>query len=97
MNVYHAVTGSDPTSPIYLGCRGLVYDMTSGEEFYGREGPYAQLAGRDASRALATMELFERVTQSTLPLIITSDHITHSFALVCHGLCMDHRAYELTI
>ena len=42
---------------IYLCCKNIVYDVTSARDFYGPEGPYANFAGRDASRALALMSL----------------------------------------
>jgi len=51
--------GSNPTSPIYLACKGVVYDVTAGEGFYGPGGPYGVFSGRDASRALAKMDLKE--------------------------------------
>ena len=38
-------------------CKNIVYDVTSARDFYGPEGPYANFAGRDASRALALMSL----------------------------------------
>lgn len=38
---------------VYLGIRGVVYDVTNGKSFYGPGGPYENFAGRDASRGLA--------------------------------------------
>ena len=40
-----------------FACDGVVFDATSGKDFYGAGGPYAALNGRDATRALATMKI----------------------------------------
>ena len=60
-------TGSQHEKRIYLCCKNIVYDVTSAKDFYGPEGPYANFAGRDASRALALMSLkIEDVENSDL-------------------------------
>jgi len=41
--------------PVYVCAKGIVYDVDP--EFYGPDGPYGIMAGRDASRALALVSL----------------------------------------
>lgn len=44
----------DGTGPdLWLGCLGLVFNMSSGRSFYGPGGAYAAFAGRDATIAFA--------------------------------------------
>ncbi|EFO21826.1 hypothetical protein LOAG_06659 [Loa loa] len=42
---------------ILMAICGTVFDVTKGSLFYGPEGAYAKLAGHDATRALATMDV----------------------------------------
>mmetsp|Transcript_37418 Transcript_37418/g.60117 ORF Transcript_37418/g.60117 Transcript_37418/m.60117 type:complete len:126 (-) Transcript_37418:117-494(-) len=49
--------GVDAGRPLLMGCKGLVFDVTAGADFYGPTGPYKNFSGRDASRALALMSL----------------------------------------
>ncbi|KAJ2694126.1 Dihydrodipicolinate synthase, partial [Coemansia spiralis] len=45
--------GRDEATPVYIGVKGTVYDVSSGRAYYGPGGPYSTFAGRDASRGLA--------------------------------------------
>nr|XP_016472280.1 PREDICTED: probable steroid-binding protein 3 [Nicotiana tabacum] len=50
-----AYDGSDPSKPIYVAIKGRIFDVTTGNSFYGPGGAYCMFAGKDASRALAKM------------------------------------------
>ena len=40
-----------------LSLLGVAYDVTSGSEFFGKDGPYRVYSGHDCTYALATMSL----------------------------------------
>ncbi|VDM18252.1 unnamed protein product [Hydatigera taeniaeformis] len=45
--------GNGPDGRILIAVNGNVFDVTNnGKDFYGKDGPYAIFAGRDASRSL---------------------------------------------
>lgn len=52
--------------PVYLAVRGKVFDVTPGRNFYGPGGPYANFAGRDATRGLACGSFDEDMLTSDL-------------------------------
>jgi membrane-associated progesterone receptor component len=45
--------GNYPDVPILFACKGRVYNVWRGEEFYGKNGPYKIFSGTDATRLLA--------------------------------------------
>uniref|UniRef100_A0A8C6TS93 Neudesin neurotrophic factor n=1 Tax=Neogobius melanostomus TaxID=47308 RepID=A0A8C6TS93_9GOBI len=49
--------GSDEDLPIYMAVKGVVFDVTKGKEFYGKDAPYNALVGKDSTRAVAKMSL----------------------------------------
>mmetsp|Transcript_33513 Transcript_33513/g.103833 ORF Transcript_33513/g.103833 Transcript_33513/m.103833 type:complete len:188 (-) Transcript_33513:18-581(-) len=49
--------GSDYDGPILLAADGKVFNVWRGRQFYSKGGPYAVMAGRDASRMLAKNRL----------------------------------------
>ena len=68
-------TGSQHEKRIYLCCKNIVYDVTSAKDFYGPEGPYANFAGRDASRALALMSLKIEDVENTDLSDLNEEHL----------------------
>ncbi|XP_042630336.1 membrane steroid-binding protein 2-like isoform X2 [Cyprinus carpio] len=49
--------GSEKGQPIYMAIKGVVFDVTTGKEFYGKGAPYNALVGKDSTRAVAKMSL----------------------------------------
>lgn len=49
--------GTEEGQPIYMAVKGVVFDVTKGKEFYGKDAPYNALVGKDSSRAVAKMSL----------------------------------------
>ncbi|XP_042244749.1 neudesin [Thunnus maccoyii] len=49
--------GSEEELPIYMAVKGVVFDVTKGKEFYGKDAPYNALVGKDSTRAVAKMSL----------------------------------------
>lgn len=49
--------GTDPNKPIYMAVKGVVFDVTSGKDFYGKGKSYNALVGKDATRAVALWSL----------------------------------------
>ncbi|XP_074548621.1 neudesin [Halichoeres trimaculatus] len=49
--------GSEEAQPIYMAVKGVVFDVTTGKEFYGKDAPYNALVGKDSTRAVAKMSL----------------------------------------
>jgi len=67
LNELRHYDGSEPGRPLYIAVLGKIYDVSESADFYGAGGPYEIFAGRDASRALATMSLeLESVDNPTL-------------------------------
>jgi membrane-associated progesterone receptor component len=51
--------------PIYVSLRGVVYDVSSARDFYGKGSGYHCFAGREASRAMAKLSFEESELSST--------------------------------
>ncbi|XP_005091431.1 neudesin isoform X2 [Aplysia californica] len=49
--------GSNSDKPLYMGIKGVVFDVSKGERFYGKDAPYNVLVGIDSTRAVAKMSL----------------------------------------
>ncbi|KAJ1893600.1 Dihydrodipicolinate synthase, partial [Coemansia sp. IMI 209127] len=57
--------GKDEDTPLYIGVKGIVYDVSQSRGFYGPGGPYSNFSGRDASRGLA-LACFEKTMLTEL-------------------------------
>ncbi|KAF3845437.1 hypothetical protein F7725_008600 [Dissostichus mawsoni] len=62
--------GGEAGQPIYMAIKGVVFDVTKGKEFYGRDAPYNALVGKDCTRAVAKMSLDPAdLTSDTYPIV----------------------------
>ncbi|XP_046333346.1 neudesin-like [Haliotis rufescens] len=51
--------GSNSARPLYMGVKGVVFDVSKGKDFYGKGSAYNSLIGMDCSKAVAKMSLEE--------------------------------------
>ncbi|KAA1118757.1 hypothetical protein PGT21_004786 [Puccinia graminis f. sp. tritici] len=49
--------GSDPSKPIYVAIKGIVFDVSNKREVYGPGGSYHVFAGKDGSKGLGQSSL----------------------------------------
>lgn len=49
--------GTDPSKPVCVAIKGVIYDVSRSRHLYGPDGGYSGFAGKDASRALAKMSM----------------------------------------
>uniref|UniRef100_A0A0B7AZJ8 Cytochrome b5 heme-binding domain-containing protein n=1 Tax=Arion vulgaris TaxID=1028688 RepID=A0A0B7AZJ8_9EUPU len=49
--------GSNERLPIFMGIKGVVFDVSSGKQFYGKGASYNVLVGKDSTKAVAKMSL----------------------------------------
>ncbi|XP_077194855.1 neudesin [Paroedura picta] len=49
--------GQEEGQPIYIAVKGVVFDVTSGKEFYEKGASYNALVGKDSTRGIAKMSL----------------------------------------
>ncbi|CAB1335701.1 unnamed protein product [Coregonus sp. 'balchen'] len=62
---------------IYMAIKGVVFDVTMGKEFYGKDGPYNALVGKDCTRATGLTEeqlqslesVFEGTYKTKYPIV----------------------------
>ncbi|MBN3313872.1 NENF protein, partial [Atractosteus spatula] len=61
--------GQQEDHPIYMAVKGVVFDVSTGKDFYGKGAPYNALTGKDCTRAVAKMSLDpEDLTYDTVRL-----------------------------
>lgn len=53
--------GQDPSLPIYMVYGGLVYDVSSGQKFYGKDTAYNYLTGRDVTEEIDSVGLGDTI------------------------------------
>lgn len=58
--------GRDEAKPLLLAVRGRLYDVSAGKDFYGPGGAYHVFAGKECSRALATMQVKDSACNGNL-------------------------------
>ena len=51
-----AYDGHDKSRPLLLAIKGRVLNVTTGEDYYGLDGPYKVMAGRDARSGAASRQ-----------------------------------------
>ncbi|XP_055966777.1 neudesin [Sorex fumeus] len=49
--------GVEVNKPILMAVKGVVFDVSSEKQFYGRGAPYNALTGKDSTRGVAKMSL----------------------------------------
>jgi membrane-associated progesterone receptor component len=57
--------GTREDGRILIAVLGKVFDVSNSNHFYGPDGPYAAFGGRDASRALATFAIEDKMFKDT--------------------------------
>ncbi|XP_049625859.1 neudesin [Suncus etruscus] len=50
-------SGVEVDKPILMAVKGVVFDVSSEKQFYGRGAPYNALTGKDSTRGVAKMSL----------------------------------------
>uniref|UniRef100_A0A672ND43 Neudesin-like n=1 Tax=Sinocyclocheilus grahami TaxID=75366 RepID=A0A672ND43_SINGR len=58
--------GSEDGQPIYMAIKGVVFDVTTGKEFYGKGAPYNALVGKDSTTGASSHKGYNSVTIKTL-------------------------------
>ena len=53
----HGGKGDAASAPLYLAIQGIVFDVSSGSNFYAEGAAYNALVGQDSTRAVALMSL----------------------------------------